>query len=76
MTAPRIPRNRPMFAETRPVPHCSGPCQQGRRACPTPEACQAPDESGLPGPAMALAIAIGLIAIIAALSLAIGAYLG
>lgn len=68
MTAPRLPR------ASRPT--CSGPCDQGRRACPTPEACQAPDESGLPGPAMALAIAIGLIAIIAALSLAIGAYLG
>ena len=57
-------------------PSCSGPCQQGRRACPTPDACRRPDDSGLPGPAMALAIAIGLIAIIAALSLAIGAYLG
>ena len=57
-------------------PSCSGPCQQGRRACPTPDACRRPDDSGLPGPAMALVIAIGLIAIIAALSLAIGAYLG
>ena len=56
-------------------PSCSGPCQQGRRACPTPDACRRPDDSGLPGPAMALVIAIGLIAIIAALSLAIGAYL-
>ena len=65
MTAPRLPR------ASRPT--CSGPCDQGRRACPTPEACQAPDDSGLPGPAMALAIAVGLIAVIAAVSLVLGA---
>lgn len=51
---------------------CSGPCQQGRRTCPTPEACQRPDDSGLPGLAIALAIAIGLIAVIAAVSLVLG----
>ena len=67
MTAPRIPRV---------SRNCSGPCDHGRRACTTPDACQAPDDSGLPGPAMALVIAVGLIAIIAALSLAIGACLG
>lgn len=67
MTAPRIPRASRA---------CSGPCDQGRRACPTPDARQAPDDSGLPGPAMALVIAIGLIAILAAVSLAIGACLG
>lgn len=29
MTYPRIPRR-----------HCSGPCDQGRRPCATPEACE------------------------------------
>ena len=55
-------------------PSCSGPCQQGRRACPTPAACQCGDEddTGLPGPAMALAIAVGLIAVIATVSLVLG----
>jgi hypothetical protein len=24
--------------------HCAGPCQQGRRLCPCPEACEAPAE--------------------------------
>ena len=71
-SAPRIPRHRPMFSDTVPAPRCSGPCQQGRRACPTPDACRRPDDSGLPGPAMALAIAIGLIAVIATVSLVLG----
>ena len=53
-------------------PSCSGPCQQGRRTCPTPEACQRPDDSGLPGLALTLAIAIGLIAVIATVSLVLG----
>lgn len=57
-------------------PSCSGPCQQGRRACTTPEACQRPDDSGLPGPAMALVIAIGLVVLIASASLAIGVCTG
>jgi hypothetical protein len=26
-----------------PSPGCSGDCRQGRRPCPTPEACQLPD---------------------------------
>lgn len=51
---------------------CSGPCQQGRRTCPTPEACQRPDDSGLPGLALTLTIAIGLIAVIATVSLVLG----
>lgn len=23
---------------------CSGPCEQGKKPCPTPEACRVPDE--------------------------------
>ena len=57
---PRIPRHRPMFADTVPAPRCSGPCAQGRRACPTPAACQCgdDDDTGLPGPAMSAVIAV------------------
>jgi hypothetical protein len=25
---------------------CTGPCEQGRKTCPTPEACQRPDHDG------------------------------
>lgn len=72
-SAPRIPRKRPMFADTLPAPHCSGPCQQGRRACPTPAACQCGnDDTGLPGPAMSAVIAVGLVVVIVACSLLAG----
>jgi len=64
MTAPRVPR------ASRPT--CSGPCDQGRRACPTSDACRRPDDSGLPGLAFTLTIAIGLIAVIATVSLVLG----
>jgi hypothetical protein len=30
-------------------PVCDGPCEQGRNACPTPEACHLVDTSGLRG---------------------------
>lgn len=71
---PRIPRHRPMFADTVPAPRCSGPCAQGRRACPTPAACQCgdDDDTGLPGPAMSAVIAVGLVAVIVAGSLLAG----
>ncbi len=76
MTAPRIPRHNPLWHDTIPAPRCSGPCRQGRRKCPTPAACQGADRdpaSDLPGPAMALVIAVGLAAMIAAVSLAVAA---
>lgn len=29
----------------RHYPMCHGPCNQGRNQCPTPEACEVPDDS-------------------------------
>jgi hypothetical protein len=29
----------------RPIPACSGPCEQGRKACPCPDACEAEDDA-------------------------------
>lgn len=72
-TSPRIPRHRPMWHDTLPAPRCSGPCDEGRRKCPAPAACQCgEDDTGLPGPAMSAAIAIGLVAVIIAASLLAG----
>lgn len=79
MTTPRIPRSRPMFSDTAPVPppRCSSyACGQGRKPYPTPVACQCGDDPGLPGPAMALVIAIGPVVLIASASLAIGVCTG
>lgn len=33
-----------MSANTWPVRRCAGPCDQGRRPCPAPQACAAPDD--------------------------------
>lgn len=27
--------------------NCSGPCDQGRARCPTPDACEAPDDGSM-----------------------------
>lgn len=79
-TAPRIPRHRPLWADTIPDagsrPACtSDACCQGRRPCPTPQACQCSaddDADGLPGGAMVLMIAVGLVAVVAGISLLAG----
>ena len=31
----------------RTIPICSGGCESGRRACPTPQACQIPESEAL-----------------------------
>jgi hypothetical protein len=50
------------------LPHweCHGPCRQGRDACPTPEACERPEQDGvdLLGLATVL-VALALVAVIA-----------
>ncbi|MBI3157626.1 MAG: hypothetical protein HYZ20_19775 [Burkholderiales bacterium] len=79
MTTPRIPRSRPMFSDTVPVPppRCSSDaCGQGRKPCPTPVACQCDDDPGLPGGAMALFMAIGIVSLVAVVSLAFGVCTG
>lgn len=56
------------FPDTIPVQHaeqwsaCCGSCQQGRRLCPCPDACQMPDDSLAPmrGIANGLAIVVAL----------------
>jgi hypothetical protein len=45
---------------------CTGPCNQGKTACPTPEACQRPEADGLEllgslAVALAAVVVIGLL---------------
>ena len=61
------PLNWPLYST---FPHCSGPCQQGRTLCLTPEACQTgrdeEEEISKFGAFNALpAVAIGLVALAA-----------
>lgn len=42
-------------------PACSGPCDQGRKPCPTPEACEMND-ADIVGMAKGLVIAVALVA--------------
>lgn len=43
---------------------CNGPCDQGRKPCPTPAACQVFDERDLPDPATYTVLVVSLIACI------------
>jgi hypothetical protein len=47
------------FEPTMNIPSCSGPCAQGRKDCPTPEACQQPD--GIDGTGIVRAVVWGLV---------------
>lgn len=49
--------------------HCTGCCQQGREACPTPQACEVPDRDDMPGLLPTLfALAAGFVVLVALLS--------
>lgn len=59
-------------------PHCaSGPCEQGRRRCPTPQACQRGTDNDALGAARGcvLAVVLGLVAwaVVGTVALLIGA---
>lgn len=76
---PRIPRHRPLWHDTvdpgAARPACtSDACRQGRRPCPTPQACQRPEDDAddLPGGALVLVIAIGLVAVVGGVSMLAG----
>jgi hypothetical protein len=45
------------------MPCCKGPCQQGRKACPTPQACELDDDNDVIG-SMALHIALVITALV------------
>jgi hypothetical protein len=47
LTAAQLERYRSLHRVT--LPHCAGPCDQGRKLCPCPEACEsaAPDDGAL-----------------------------
>jgi hypothetical protein len=51
---------------------CAGPCDQGRRPCPTPEACEVPNDLYDPKLAVLTDLAIA-VAIIAAIAIVVGA---
>lgn len=38
--------------------HCHGPCEQGRKACPTPEACELQDDDDRQVVFMAAVVAV------------------
>jgi hypothetical protein len=40
LTAEELQRYRSMHSDSAPA--CAGPCDQGRKPCPVPEACEAP----------------------------------
>lgn len=50
---------------------CSGPCEQGKKPCPTPEACRVPDEGQMY--LKDVAIACGFTAFVLFLLLVVGA---
>ena len=50
---------------------CSGPCEQGKKPCPTPEACRVPDKGQMYWEDVA--IAVGLTAFVAFLIFVVGA---
>ncbi len=52
---------------------CSGPCHQGRRACPCPESCALPDRSDIydaDGTGLLRWLAIGIVLVFGALMVA------
>jgi hypothetical protein len=57
--------------------HCAGPCDQGRKPCPCPEACGVPQNEDAPQPDMVrvvlgdAVIAVLLVGIIAAVVLGV-----
>jgi hypothetical protein len=61
-----------IWPPSRPVPltECSGPCSQGRRACPCPDACErlqpADDDADGMGAARGIVIALGAVGLVAA----------
>ena len=51
------------------VSHCSGPCNQGREACPCPAECQRPEPEEKAGSGAIVVPALMLVAIFAVLGL-------
>lgn len=47
--------------------HCAGPCEQGRKLCPCPEACETPDKDSLNTSACVLVWIVGTLALWAAI---------
>lgn len=40
---------------------CSGPCEQGRKPCPTPDACELRNDDGLEALGAGLLIAVAIV---------------
>lgn len=59
------------------LPHysrCTGPCDQGRKKCPCPAACEAQDDDGVEAIGLLACLGIAVIGIVGLVAFLIGRY--